>query len=378
MAGLFRCTRCSAQHIDDGAPDLLGTRHLRFIVHDVARTQAAIQRIAHRVFHLVGEIAPVQPGSDVTALCFLRDGGLAAAIGAFEAISERLGRVMSYVDLIHAGNMSDTAIGCFVQTTREQVTDISTEILFFTLELNRIDDDVLERKMADPEAAPYAPWVRDTRVFRNHQLSDDLEKLLHEKIVTGRNAWIRLFNETMSDMCFEVDGKENTLDEILNLLNATKGETRKSAGYALGRGLINNIRTLTLITNTLAKDKEIEDQWRGYPNPVSYRNLANHVEDEVITALVGSVRHSFGELSHRYYRLKARWFGVNQLGWRKDLPRGSRGGTPQRVLRLGHAMGGPRPRGAQGGTPQGALHCRLAPLHHRPAVTERWTLFSSH
>ncbi|MED5396518.1 MAG: Oligoendopeptidase F, plasmid [Alphaproteobacteria bacterium MarineAlpha3_Bin4] len=245
----------------------------------------------------------------------LNGAGLAAAIRAFEAISERLGRVLSYVDLLRAGDINDTAIGRFAQTTREQVTDISTEILFFTLELNRIDDDVLERKMADPEAAPYAPWVRDTRVFRNHQLSDDLEKLLHEKIVTGRNAWIRLFNETMSDMCFEVDGKENTLDEILNLLNATEGETRKSAGYALGRGLINNIRTLTLITNTLAKDKEIEDQWRGYPNPVSYRNLANHVEDEVITALVGSVRHSFGELSHRYYRLKARWFGVDQLDW---------------------------------------------------------------
>ncbi|MBC8337923.1 MAG: M3 family oligoendopeptidase [Rhodospirillales bacterium] len=254
--------------------------------------------------------------------------GLGRAIARYEKIAERIGKIMSYGHLLHATNMSDTAVSVFFQTLQERVTDISTETLFFSLELNRIGDGVLKRQLKHPKSAHYAPWVRDVRVFRDHQLSDEAEKLLHEKSLTSHNAWIRLFGETMADIRFSVEKpgkgkriKEMTLADTLNMLSDKKPAVRKQAAKALNAGLGKNIRTFTLITNTLAKDKEIEDQWRRYPEPQSYRNLSNQVEDEVVAALVGSVRKNYTNLSHRYYKLKAKWFGVRQLNtWDRNAP----------------------------------------------------------
>ena len=254
-------------------------------------------------------------------LAGLEGAGLGKAIGAFEAITERIGRIMSYSMLLRSGDVSDAEIGRFCQTTRERITDITTDILFFTLELNRLDDTVLARQLKDPAAARYAPWVRDTRIFRPHQLSDDLEKILHEKAVAGRTAWVRLFNELMSDARFTVDGDDKTLSDTLNLLTDGNGAVREAAAVALSQGLEQRLRPLTLITNTLAKDKEIEDQWRNYTEPVSSRNLANLIEDDVVEALVGSVRDAYADISHRYYRLKAAWMGVDKLHtWDRSAP----------------------------------------------------------
>ncbi|MBT7941852.1 MAG: M3 family oligoendopeptidase [Alphaproteobacteria bacterium] len=250
--------------------------------------------------------------------------GLGTAIGRYEKIAECIGKIMSYGHLLHATNMSDADVSVFFQTLQERVTDISTDTLFFTLELNRISAAALKRQLKHPKAARYAPWVRDCRVFRDHQLSDEAEKLLHEKSLTSHNAWVRLFGETMADIRFTVKGKrvrELTLADTLNLLSDKKPEVRKQGALALSKGLGDNIRTFTLITNTLAKDKEIEDQWRSYPKPQSYRNLANQVEDEVVDALVSSVRKNYANLSHRYYKLKAKWFGVRQLNtWDRNAP----------------------------------------------------------
>jgi len=251
--------------------------------------------------------------------------GLARAISRYEKITERLGRVMSYGHLLHATHISDAEISAFFQTLQEKVTDISTEILFFTLELNRLGETVLKKQLKSPKAARYAPWIRDCRVFRRHQLSDEVEKLLHEKSLTSHNAWIRLFGETMADLRFRVEGgkkpKQMTLADTLNLLSDKKAQVRKRGAKALSRGLAKNIRVLSLITNTLAKDKEIEDQWRRYPHPASYRNLSNQVEDEFVNALIGAVKDSYPRLSHRYYRLKAKWFGVRKLNtWDRNAP----------------------------------------------------------
>jgi oligoendopeptidase F len=250
--------------------------------------------------------------------------GLGRAIARYETIAERIGKIMSYGHLLHATNMSDPEVGAFFQTLQERVTDISTDTLFFTLELNRISDAVLKRQLKHPKAARYAPWVRDCRVFRDHQLSDEGEKLLHEKFLTSHSAWIRLFGETMADIRFTVKGKrarEMTLADTLNLLSDKKPEVRKQGAKALSEGLDKNIRTFALITNTLAKDKEIEDHWRRYPEPQSYRNLANQLEDEVVTALVKAVRKNYANLSHRYYKLKAKWFGVRRLNtWDRNAP----------------------------------------------------------
>ena len=244
-----------------------------------------------------------------------------AAIAEFERIGEVLNRIMSYAQLLLAADVGDARSAQFHQSMYERVTAISTEILFFTLEINRLDDDALAEKMKHPDAARYAPWLRDLGVFRRHQLSDDLERLLHEKSVAGRAAWVRLFDEQTAGLEFPVGRRTLTLSEVLDLLSDKDAATRRRAARSLGRVLGDNARLFTLITNTLAKDKAIEDDWRRYKRPVSERNLANQVEDRVVDALVRSVKESYGAIGHRYYRLKARWFGTDQLDtWDRNAP----------------------------------------------------------
>ncbi len=254
-------------------------------------------------------------------LAALDGAGLGAAIGAFEAVQEVLGRASSYAQLLYSGDMTDAEIGRFYQTLQEQVTDISSELVFFTLELNRIEDADLEAKLAAPELARYAPWVRDVRATRPHQLSDEIEQVLHQKYVVGHAAWTRLFDETMARLRFPLGKESLTSAEILNKLTDRDGAVRKAAAKSVGQTLGDNLRVFALITNTLAKDKEIEDNWRGFARPVSGRNLANLVEDEVVDALVQAVRAAYPRLSHRYYALKAKWFGVEALPyWDRNAP----------------------------------------------------------
>ncbi len=243
------------------------------------------------------------------------------AIAAYEGIVERLGKATSYAQLVFAANVGDPAAGRFHQTVQERATDISTETLFFTLEINRLDDAVLAKQLESPATGRYAPWIRDLRAFRPHQLSDEVERLLHEKSVTGRAAWVRLFEETLADLRFPVDRKALTLADVLNGLTDRDGAVRRKSAKALGRVLDGNLRLFSLITNMLAKDKEIEDRWRKFPFPVSERNLSNQVDDAVVEALVASVRDAFPDLAHRYYRLKARWFGRKTLDyWDRTAP----------------------------------------------------------
>ena len=247
--------------------------------------------------------------------------GLGAAIATYEKIEERLGRMSSFAELTYAGNQSDPEIAKFYQTINERVNAISTQILFFTLELNRLDDAELAAKLKSPELAKYQPWLRDLRAFRPHQLSDEMERLLHEKYVSGKSAWTRLFDETMAGLRFPVNGKELTSAEALHLLSDRDSAVRKAAAKSIGKVFADNIRVFALITNTLAKDKEIDDKWRHYPRPISARNLANRVEDEVVDALIGAVREAYPRLSHRYYAMKARWLGLDKLDyWDRNAP----------------------------------------------------------
>ena len=222
---------------------------------------------------------------------------------------------MSYAQLVHAGDMETAEIGQFYQSTSEAVTEISAIALFFTLELNKLDEAQLAPKLAAPVMAHYRSWVEESRAMKPHQLSDEVETLLHEKYVSGRAAWNRLFDETMAGLRVPFRGQELTTTEILNKVVDSDGAVRKEAALAFGATLSANRRIFARITNTLAKDKEIEDRWRGFSRPISSRNKANRVEDEVVQALIDSVRASYPRLSHRYYALKAKWFGQTQLDW---------------------------------------------------------------
>jgi oligoendopeptidase F len=258
-------------------------------------------------------------------LSHLAGQSLAAAIATYEQIEEVLGRIMSFAQLLFSGDSTDAKIARFYQTMSEQVTAISSRLVFFTLELNRLEDDVLEAKLADPDCARWRPWLQDLRVFRPHQLADDLEKLLHEKEVTGRAAWSRLFDETMAAMRITVRGAEGeqalTVSDALNRLSSRDRAERQAAGEAIGQAFGERIRLFSLITNTLAKDKQIVDTWRHYERPGSARNRGNMVEDEVVAALVDAVVADFPRLSHRYYKLKAGWLGLEKLQhWDRNAP----------------------------------------------------------
>ncbi|MDE3016161.1 MAG: M3 family oligoendopeptidase [Pseudomonadota bacterium] len=246
---------------------------------------------------------------------------LAGAIADYETIQELIGKLGSYAQLAFAKNMSDAAIARFYQNTQEKITTLSSRILFFTLSINTIDDNDLAEKLRNPSLQKFAPWLRDVRAFRPYQLSEALEKLLHEKTVAGVSAWIRLFDESIAALRFRVGNKNLTEPEVFNLLSKKDPAARKKAALSIGKVLASNAKLFALITNTLAKDKDIEDRWRGFKAPISSRNVANYIEDKVVDALLIAVRKNYPKLSHRYYALKAKWFGKKQLDyWDRNAP----------------------------------------------------------
>lgn len=246
---------------------------------------------------------------------------LAAAIADYEALNETLSRATSFAYLTYAEDMSDGANARFLQSVQERVTGISSAFLFFTLELNALENAHLDALCDTPALARYRPWLRDVRMLRDHQLSDELERLLHDKRVAGSAAWIRLFDETMADLRFPIAGKEMGLAEAMNCLMSADAALRREAAQVFGSVLTDNARLFSRITNTLAKDKQIEDDWRRFAQPWSARNLSNQVEDAVVDALTDSVQAAYPRLSHRYYAMKARWFGAEALPhWDRNAP----------------------------------------------------------
>ncbi|GAC1334882.1 MAG: M3 family oligoendopeptidase [Beijerinckiaceae bacterium] len=246
---------------------------------------------------------------------------LAVAVRRYEAIDDLLGRIIAYAGLVYSGDTSDPLRAKFYGDAQEKVTAASTELLFFQLELNRIDSALLDKAMADGPLAHWKPWLEDIRKEKPYQLDDKLEELFHEKSVTGHSAWNRLFDETIASLRFDVDGRELTLEPTLTLMQDQNGEVRRKASDAIAVTLKANLRTFGLITNVLAKDKEISDRWRGFKDVADSRHLANRVEREVVDAMVKAVEDAHPRLSHRYYALKAKWFGKDKLDhWDRNAP----------------------------------------------------------
>jgi oligoendopeptidase F len=246
---------------------------------------------------------------------------LAQAVKRYEALDELIGRLISYAGLIHAGDTVDPARAKFYGDVQDRITAASTHLLFFVLELNRIDDRKLASAMADAALAHYQPWLEDIRKEKPYQLEDRIEQLFHEKSVTANSAWNRLFDETIAGLRFKVGAKSLAIEPTLNLMQDANPKNRKVAAEALAKTFKANQRLFTLVTNTLAKDKEISDRWRGFADVADARHLSNRVEPEVVEALVSAVRAAYPRLSHRYYALKAHWFGKKRLPhWNRNAP----------------------------------------------------------
>jgi oligoendopeptidase F len=248
--------------------------------------------------------------------------GIGQALKEYEALDDIIGRLGSFAGLTYFSDTSNPVNGKLYGDVQAKITDFSGHLLFFALELNRIDDAVVDACMAnDPDAGHYRPWLVDLRQDKPYQLDDKLEQLFLEKSMTSAAAFNRLFDETMSELRFDVDGEKLPLEVTLNMLQDKDPEVRRKAAMALAATFRTNLRTFTLITNTLAKDKDISDRWRGFEDIADSRHLANRVERDVVDALAAAVKQAYPRLSHRYYKMKAKWLGMEQMEfWDRNAP----------------------------------------------------------
>ncbi|MEJ0010006.1 MAG: M3 family oligoendopeptidase [Alphaproteobacteria bacterium] len=246
---------------------------------------------------------------------------LLEAVAAFERIEQELGKLGSYAQLLYAGNMQDSAIAQFYQNISDTLTNISSKLIFFGLEINRLDDAFLAKSFAaSKKLARYRPWFDHVRNYKPYQLSDELEQYIHESSVV-EDAWSRLFDESIARLSFKVGKKKLGSAEVFDLLSHKSPKKRRKAAEAIARAFKKNAPLFALITNTLAKGKEVEDKKRGFKKPISSRNVDNQVEDEVVAALIATVKKNYGNLSHRYYAWKAAQFGRSALNyWDRNAP----------------------------------------------------------
>ncbi len=255
-------------------------------------------------------------------LASLDAASLLGCIEAYEKIDIVAGRLMSYAGLRYYQNTMDSERAKFMADAQDKVTDYTTALVFFSLEFNRLEDAHLEARLAESAAlARYKPVFDRMRAMRPHQLSDELERFLHDESTVGAAAWNRLFDETMAGLTFTLEGEELNLESTLNLLTDPERPRREAAAHALAEVFGRNIKLFARVHNTLAKEKEIHDRWRKMPTPQYGRHLANHVEPEVVEALRNAVVAAYPKLSHRYYRLKAKWLGLEKLQvWDRNAP----------------------------------------------------------
>ena len=248
--------------------------------------------------------------------------GMLNCIERYEDIQNISGRIMSFAGLRYYQHTTDGERTKFLSDMQTEITEYTTPLVFFSLEVNRIEDDVLENMLGGNEKlARYRPIFENLRKMKPHQLSDELEKFLHDQSVVGTAAWNRLFDETMAGLRFEVDGETLNLEATLNLLSDTDRATREKGARALAAVFAQNLTLFARITNTLAKEKEIEDRWRNMPSPQAGRHLSNQVEPEVVEALRNAVVAAYPKLSHRYYALKAKWMGLDKMQvWDRNAP----------------------------------------------------------
>ena len=244
-------------------------------------------------------------------------------VGRYERIEATAGRIMSYAGLRYYQNTTDPVRGKFIADCQDRITAFTTPLVFFSLEFNRIEDAAYAALFADPGLVRYKPVFDRMRAMKPFQLSDELERFLHDQSTVGAAAWNRLFDETMAGLEFRVAGEDEpkNLEATLDLLSDPDRARREAGARALAEVFGANVKLFARVHNTLAKEKEIEDRWRKMPTPQHGRHLSNHVEPEVVQALRDAVVAAYPKLSHRYYALKARWMGLDKLEvWDRNAP----------------------------------------------------------
>ena len=244
------------------------------------------------------------------------------AVERYEAIDIIAGRIMSFAGLRYYQLTSDPERAKFMSDMQDKLTEHTTKLVFYGLEFNRLDEEALSKLLSQNTAlARYKPVFDRMRAMKPYQLSDEMERFLHDQSVIGATAWNRLFDETIASLVFTIDGEDLPLEAATNKLSEQDRDTREAAAREIARVLRENTSLFARVHNTLAKEKEIEDRWRKMPTPQTGRHLSNHVEAEVVEALRNAVVAAYPKLSHRYYALKAKWLGLETMQiWDRNAP----------------------------------------------------------
>ena len=244
------------------------------------------------------------------------------AVERYEAIDIIAGRIMSFAGLRYYQLTSDPERAKFMSDMQDKLTEHTTKLVFYGLEFNRLDEEALSKLLSqDTALARYKPVFDRMRAMKPYQLSDEMERFLHDQSVIGATAWNRLFDETIASLVFTIDGEDLPLEAATNKLSEQDRDTREAAAREIARVLRENTSLFARVHNTLAKDKEIEDRWRKMPTPQTGRHLSNHVEAKVVEALRNAVVAAYPKLSHRYYALKAKWLGLETMQiWDRNAP----------------------------------------------------------
>lgn len=246
---------------------------------------------------------------------------IAAALKAYEKNSEIGSRVGGFAYLNMVTQMKNQAAVAFYQNISEKLTDYSKPLIFLSLEINRLPAEKIESWLKNPEAAFYKPWLERVRRFKPYELSEAVEEVLLEKSMTSSSAWVRLYEETSSKLQYTVDGENYNDAEISKLLLEKNAETRHKAGAEINRVAEENADLFTFIYNMVIKDKAIEDEKRGFKLPMSSRNMSENVSDQMVETLAETVRANYKNIAHRFYKLKAKWLGVDKISyWDRNAP----------------------------------------------------------
>ena len=251
----------------------------------------------------------------------LQSNELYLAITQYEEISEKIGKIAAYSYLIYAIDTSNSTHLSFYQNNSEELNKLQSKLLFFSIEINKLPQDIIDNHLKDDNLKKYQTFIRDIRAYKKHQLSNELEKFSLEKSITGCNAFIRLFDEISNNLEFNYDNKILSCQEVFDLMSNNDENIRKNAAKAIGKTLKANSKIFAFITNILAKDKDISDKWRGFKSPISSRNLDNFIEDEIVELLIKKVKENYKKISHNYYNKKAKLLNKKSLNyWDRNAP----------------------------------------------------------
>ena len=237
---------------------------------------------------------------------------LVKLLQAYESILELSGKAGTFAFLNWSTNTEDPARGALLQRLHEHSSQLQQKLLFFELEWAHVEDGRAQTLMSDPVLAHYRFWLTLARRYRPHLRSEAEEKILAEKSVTGRNAWVRFFEEVHSGARYTLEGEELPQQSVLTKLYEPDRTQRQRAAEAFTAGLQNMRRVNTYVFNNLLAEKASDDRLRSYPTWISARNLANQIDDATVQALVQAVTGRYAIVA-RYYNLKKELLGLEEL-----------------------------------------------------------------